>query len=38
MMPAIANELDRPEAHDFQENAVLPLKRFAVSYKCIIGT
>lgn len=38
MMPAIANELDRPEGHDFQEDASLPLKKFAVSYKCTIGT
>ncbi|KAF1775180.1 O-GlcNAc transferase, C-terminal [Phytophthora cactorum] len=38
MMPAIANELDRPEGHDFQEDASLPLKKFGVSYKCTIGT
>lgn len=38
MMPAIANELDRPEGHDFQEDASLPLKKFAVDYKCTIGT
>lgn len=38
MMPAIANELDRPEGHDFQEDASLPLKKFAVSYKCTVGT
>ncbi|KAJ0398672.1 hypothetical protein ATCC90586_007126 [Pythium insidiosum] len=38
MMPAITNELDRPEGHDFQEDASLPLKKFAVSYKCTIGT
>ncbi|TMW65778.1 hypothetical protein Poli38472_008420 [Pythium oligandrum] len=38
MMPAISNELDRPEGHDFQEDASLPLKKFAVSYKCTIGT
>ncbi|CAI5725667.1 unnamed protein product [Peronospora destructor] len=37
MMPAIANELDRPEGHDFQEDASLPLKKFGVSYKCTIG-
>ncbi|KAF0684891.1 Aste57867_23135 [Aphanomyces stellatus] len=38
MMPAIGNELDRPEGHDFQEDASLPLKKYAVSYKCTIGT
>jgi hypothetical protein len=38
MMPALANELDRPEGHDFQEDASLPLKKFGVSYKCTIGT
>jgi hypothetical protein len=38
MMPAMGNELDRPEGHDFQEDSSLPLKKYAVSYKCTIGT
>ncbi|CCI47286.1 unnamed protein product [Albugo candida] len=38
MMPAISHELDRPEGHDYQEDASLPLKKFGVSYKCTIGT
>ncbi|OQS01582.1 hypothetical protein ACHHYP_00594 [Achlya hypogyna] len=38
VMPAIGNEIDRPEGHDLQEDSSLPLKKYAVSYKCTIGT
>lgn len=37
-LPAIRNELDRPEGHDFQEDASLPLQKYAVSYFCTMGT
>ncbi|OQR91628.1 hypothetical protein THRCLA_08929 [Thraustotheca clavata] len=38
VMPALGNEIDRPEGHDLQEDSSLPLKKYAVSYKCTIGT
>ena len=36
-IPAYQDEFDRPEGHDFQEDADLPLQKYAVSYKCTIG-
>lgn len=36
-LPAISDDLHPYEGHDFQEDASLPLQKYAINYKCTIG-